>query len=50
MSSGKRSHSTAQRSQTSAHAAHTIACSGESLSMKFALVWQISAQSSNSRT
>jgi hypothetical protein len=49
MSSGKRSHSTAQRSQISAHAAHTIACSGESLSMKFALVWQISAQSSNSR-
>jgi len=38
MSSGKRSHSTAQRSQISAQAAQIIGCSGEFRSMKFALV------------
>jgi hypothetical protein len=49
MSSGNRSHSTAHRSQISAHAAHVIECSGEFRSMKFPLVWQISAQSSSNR-
>jgi hypothetical protein len=38
MSSGKRSHSTAQRSQIPAQTAQVIACSGEFRSMKFALV------------
>jgi hypothetical protein len=38
MSSGKRSHSTAHRSQISAQAAQIIACRGEFRSMKFALV------------
>jgi hypothetical protein len=41
--------SRAQRSQTSAHAAHVWTCKSDPRSMKLALVWQISAQSIISR-
>ena len=39
----------AQRSQISAHAAQVWTCNSEWRNMKFALVWQISAQSANNR-
>ena len=49
-SSPSLSHSSAQRSQTAAHAAQVCPWSSDPRSMKLALVWQISAQSRSRRT
>src|SRR5262245_32897901 len=44
-----RSHSSAQAKQISAHVPHVSACFADPRSMKSALVWQMSAQSSSNR-